>query len=237
MHEEKKVKLNKYGRKEMRGHITGPLFIALIFFFAAGRLDLYRAWIWAAATLLYYTGGLLVILKVNPALLNERGGWNRKKDSKSWDKIMLLVFAGIGLYGHIILMALDVGRFRWTELDPWYILPGIILYTGSFNLVYWSMAVNTNFETSVRIQYDRDHQVVTRGPYRIVRHPGYAGLIIGNFGSAMIIGSLFGFITAFATLLVLVIRTCLEDRTLMNELDGYREYAGKTRYRLMPYVW
>jgi protein-S-isoprenylcysteine O-methyltransferase Ste14 len=200
-------------------------------------LNICRGWIWAAATFLYYFGGLLVLLKVNPGLMNARGRWNKRKDTKAWDKILLRIFGTVGLYFHTILMALDVGRFEWSELDAWFILPGMLLYTGSFILVYWAMAVNTHFETTVRIQHDRDHRVITNGPYRIVRHPGYAGLIIANFGSAMIIGSLYGFITATATLIIIGIRTWLEDRTLAAELEGYREYRSAVRYRLFPFIW
>lgn len=234
---EVKVKLDRYGRKELIGHIAGPVFIAAVFFLVAGRMDIYRAWLWAIATFLYYVGGVMVILKVNPQLLNERGSWNRKKDTKLWDKVLLQIFGTIGLYFHTVLMALDVGRFEWSILSPWFILPGMILLTGGFNLLYWAMAENTHFETTVRIQYERNHQVISTGPYRIVRHPGYAGLIIANFGSTMILGSMYGFITAFATLIVLGIRTWLEDRTLATELDGYQAYRENVKYRLFPLIW
>jgi protein-S-isoprenylcysteine O-methyltransferase Ste14 len=232
-----KVKLNKYGRKELMGHIIGPVFITFLFFLVAGRTDMIRAWLWAIITILYYAGGMIVILKVNPLLLNERGNWNKKKDTKRWDKIMLWIFGIIGLHVHTILMALDVGRFEWSLLNSWFILPGMLFYTGGFNLVYWSMAENTHFEKTVRIQHERNHRVITTGPYRIVRHPGYAGLIMANFGSAMIVGSLYGFITAIATLLVVGIRTWLEDRDLAAELDGYQAYRKRVRYRLFPFVW
>lgn len=232
-----KVKLDKYGRKELIGHLIGPVFIAALFFLVAGRSDIYRAWLWGIATFLYYVGGMMVILKVNPQLLNERGGWKKRKDTKAWDKILLQIFGMIGLYFHTILMALDVGRFEWSLLHPWFILPGMILFTGGFNLVYWAMAENTHFETTVRIQHERDHKVISTGPYRIVRHPGYAGLIIANFGSTMILGSVYGFITALATLIVLGIRTWLEDRTLAAELDGYQAYREKVKYRLFPFIW
>jgi protein-S-isoprenylcysteine O-methyltransferase Ste14 len=236
MHKEQ-AKLNRYGRTEVIGHIVGPVITAVIFFIFAGRADLFRAWIWAGLTLAYYCGGMVVIYLVNPRLLNERGDWKKKKDTKRWDKIMLWIFGSVGLYGHTILMALDVGRFGWSDMSFWFILPGLVLYTGTFNLVYWSMAVNTHFETTVRVQHERDHKVVSRGPYQIVRHPGYAGLILSNFASTMIIGSVYGFLTALATFIILFIRTWLEDRTLMTELQGYREYAAKTRYRLIPLIW
>ena len=86
-------------------------------------------------------------------------------------------------------------------------------------------------------QWDRNHKVVNRGPYRLVRHPGYLGLIITNFGSTIIVGSRFGFITAAATLCILVIRTYREDRVLQSELSGYRDYTQKVRYRLLPFLW
>ena len=99
------------------------------------------------------------------------------------------------------------------------------------------MSVNTHFETTVRIQHDRDHRVISGGPYQIVRHPGYCGLIIVNFGSAMIIGSMYGLITATLTLAIIGIRTWLEDRTLQAELTGYRDFCKRTKYRLLPLVW
>jgi protein-S-isoprenylcysteine O-methyltransferase Ste14 len=229
--------LNQYGRKELIGHVAGPLMIAALFFLFAGRTNIYRAWIWAVVNFVYYVCGLMVILRVNPRLLNERGNWKKKKDTKKWDKVLLWIFGTIGLYFHTILMALDVGRFEWSQLSPWFILPGILLFTGGFNLTYWAMAANPHFETTVRIQHEREHRVVTAGPYRIVRHPGYAGLIITNFGSTMILGSLYGFITASATLLIVGFRTWMEDRTLAAELEGYRDYSTKVRYRLFPFVW
>jgi protein-S-isoprenylcysteine O-methyltransferase Ste14 len=236
MHKEK-IKLEKSGRSEVMGHVLAPFLLGLIFFACAGRFDLYRSWIWMGATTLYYLGGLWVLIRANPQLLNARGNWKGKKDAMAWDRPVLMVFAGIGVYGHVVLMALDVGRFGWSQLNPWFILPGLMLYTGGFNLVYWSMAVNKHFETTVRIQHDRDHKVVTWGPYQIVRHPGYLGLILSNYASAMILGSLYGILTATATLAILAYRTWREDLTLQKELEGYLEYTSTTRFRLLPFIW
>jgi protein-S-isoprenylcysteine O-methyltransferase Ste14 len=235
--EREKIQLNKYGRKELRGHFIGPIFIVVIFFAIAGTVTFPRAWIWAALTFGYYLAGMLTVYRFNPGLLNERGAWNRKKDTKSWDKILLQVWGTVGLYGHTALMALDAGRFNWSGMGGATIIPGIFIYTLGFIIVYWAMAVNPHFETTVRIQHDRAHRVVSRGPYRVIRHPGYAGLILANFGSTMIIGSAYGFITAAATLIVIGIRTYLEDRTLKDELEGYRDYCSRVKYRLIPTIW
>jgi protein-S-isoprenylcysteine O-methyltransferase Ste14 len=100
------------------------------------------------------------------------------------------------------------------------------------------MLVNPHFEKFVRIQHDRSHKVIDAGPYRIVRHPGYAFVIPGFvLCPPLVLGSWWSFIPAAAAVTVLVIRTALEDRTLRNELPGYKEYAHRVRYRLLPGVW
>jgi protein-S-isoprenylcysteine O-methyltransferase Ste14 len=233
----KEIVLDKYGKKELIGHIIGPVIISLIFFLLAGTINLYRAWIWSLLTLIYYITGMLVVLNMNPVLLNERGNWNKKKDVKKWDKVILQIFGTVGLYGHTTIMALDVGRFGWSEMETWTLIPGIILYTISFLIVYLAMSINPHFETIVRIQHERNHKVISNGPYRFIRHPGYAGLILSNFASAMIIGSAFGLISASATLIILCVRTYLEDRTLREELEGYSDYSQRVRYKLLPFIW
>jgi protein-S-isoprenylcysteine O-methyltransferase Ste14 len=99
------------------------------------------------------------------------------------------------------------------------------------------MVSNKFFSTSVRIQMERDHTVASGGPYRYVRHPGYVGYIVSGFAAPLALGSLWALIPAAITLCLLVVRTALEDRTLQDELDGYREYAARVRYRLLPGVW
>ena len=100
-----------------------------------------------------------------------------------------------------------------------------------------AMAVNNYFSLVVRIQKGRGHTVVTGGPYRTMRHPGYVGGILFQLGTPFLLGTLWALIPAGLAALLLVVRTALEDRTLLNELDGYREYAQQTRCRLLPGVW
>jgi protein-S-isoprenylcysteine O-methyltransferase Ste14 len=99
------------------------------------------------------------------------------------------------------------------------------------------MAVNEHFETTVRIQHDRDHQVCNKGPYRFVRHPGYSGFLISSLAGPLVLGSWYALIPTAVVMILFVIRTALEDRTLRLELPGYEEYAQKTKYRLVPKVW
>jgi protein-S-isoprenylcysteine O-methyltransferase Ste14 len=99
------------------------------------------------------------------------------------------------------------------------------------------MLTNEFFSRDVRIQEDRGHAVVSDGPYRLVRHPGYAGFIVATLATPLVLGSLWALIPAALATAGLVVRTALEDRTLKEELDGYREFAQQTRYRLLPGIW
>ena len=99
------------------------------------------------------------------------------------------------------------------------------------------MRSNTFFSAVVRIQKDRGHTVVSSGPYRFVRHPGYTGFSAFTLVTPLIVNSRWAFVPAAATVAVTVLRTALEDRTLQSELDGYADYVRRVRYRLVPIVW
>ncbi len=101
----------------------------------------------------------------------------------------------------------------------------------------WALVKNRFFSGVVRIQTDREHAVCDSGPYRVIRHPGYAGNVLPLFGIALALSSLWALIPAVAGLVIAVLRTALEDRTLQAELPGYREYARRMRYRLFPGIY
>lgn len=90
---------------------------------------------------------------------------------------------------------------------------------------------------TVRIQSERGHQVVSSGPYRFVRHPGYAGALWGFLAVPVWLDSAWAFLPALLLMGILVLRTALEDKTLQAELPGYKEFTQKTRYRLLPGIW
>lgn len=119
----------------------------------------------------------------------------------------------------------------------WITILGLIMIISSFSFSLWAIAVNSYFECTVRIQKDRKQKVITNGPYRIVRHPGYAAGIVSVLAAPLILGSWWGLVPSTILAVVLVIRTALEDRTLQNELEWYKEYTKTTRYRLAPLIW
>jgi protein-S-isoprenylcysteine O-methyltransferase Ste14 len=208
--------------------VVGPALLA-------GRWDLPAVW----AFIGIYVGLLLLawfaIFRKDPALLRERQ--QSGPGAKRWDRIWLAIY-GIFLLGTLIVAILDVGRFHWSDTVPvWLQISGFLGFAASLAFVGWAMAENTFFSEVVRIQYDRGHQVVTTGPYRYVRHPGYLGNIVAWPCAALAIGSWWALLPAGIIIVLYVIRTALEDRTLQEELEGYAEYTQQVRYRLAPGIW
>ena len=211
------------------------LLFAAVLFGSAGRLDLPMVW----AYLLLYAGFLLafglVMSKKDPELLKERR--RAGPGTKKWDRILLAIYGGL-FFVTWIVAGLDVGRFHWSDTVPLGLqILGLAGASAALGLVWWATWVNTFFSRTVRIQRDRGQRVVTSGPYQYVRHPGYAANILVWPGTALALGSWRAMLPVVGIILVYIVRTVLEDRTLCEELPGYTEYAEHVRYRLLPGVW
>ena len=141
------------------------------------------------------------------------------------------------MYGMFVVFGLDIGRFQWSYLGQPFFILGLVIFILSGILMTWAMVVNRHFENIVRIQTDRNHQVITSGPYSAIRHPGYLAGFLNYAAFPLIIGSAFGLLIIVPLGILLVIRTIYEDRTLQEELDGYAEYAKRVKYKLIPYIW
>jgi protein-S-isoprenylcysteine O-methyltransferase Ste14 len=218
-------------RRRMIQVIVQTVLIAAILFVSAGTIR--WTWVWV------YLGVGLVILIANALVLPrelvaERG--TAGENIKTWDKVITGIM-GIPALGMLVVTGLDE-RFEWSpELSLPVHLIGLATMVLGQALFTWAMASNKFFSTRVRIQLDRSHAVATGGPYRWVRHPGYVGYITFSVATPLIFGSLWGLVPAGILSLLMVVRTAFEDRTLQEELEGYREYAQRVRYRLLPGVW
>lgn len=216
--------------------ILGLVAYGLILFFAAGRID----WIWGWAQLLVIAAFLaahpLLLIPIRPELLAEREKGFRDEDVKGWDKWLAGLAAGMVLPLWVVA-GLDV-RFGWTGPMPIIIqLAGLLVNILGYGLFLWAMVSNAFFAEGVRIQEERGHRVAMGGPYRYVRHPGYAGAILSGLATPFLLGSLWAMIPAVLMAVLYVLRTGLEDRTLRDELPGYEEYTQQTSARLLPGVW
>jgi len=205
----------------------------VIFLISAGHVDGPRPWIFFGASFMHYSISTAVQYKLNPELLVQRLK-RRRKGSKLWDEILMRATNLTVLVAVPAVAGLDIGRFQSPSLDILFALVGFVLFAISTILLNWAMAVNPHFEPTVRIQKDRDHKVITCGPYKMVRHPGYLAGILFTLSIPLIIGSVFTLIPSGIYSLLMITRTSLEDRVLHKELEGYSEYAKRVRYRLFP---
>ena len=215
-------------------HLFGTFLFFAILFVSAGRIVYWQG-------LVYVSIGLVMVLlnytalRIDPELLKERS--KPGEGTKKWDKAILglSLLVTISMY---IIAGLDSGRYHWSPDFPWSIyLLGIILTISGQLLFLIAQKQNKFFSSTVRIQTDREHIVCDAGLYSVVRHPAYLGSIVQALGFPLLFGSLWSIIPICASIILLIIRTSLEDRTLKNELKGYPEYSVKTRFKIIPYVW
>ncbi len=216
--------------------VLGSIFLmAATFFLAAGRLDLPRAWIFFGLYLVSVLFNMLIFLKFNPEVVAARSKIIKGK-MKWWDKVYAVFYISSILLISIVC-GLDVGRFQLSNLGTEFLAAGVIMFIPGWLLVMWAMVENRFFEGAVRIQKERGHKVVSTGPYAIIRHPGYAGMILFYGCAPLILGSLYGLVPALLLAAAFVFRTHFEDKMLYEELEGYKEYTKKVKYRLIPGIW
>lgn len=214
----------------LTGWIVRTALVDGLLFLLAGRWDLPFLWAYAAvvAALL-----LAFILTVDPGLVGER--WRPGPGGADRGGRVLLGFLGLA---HVVIGPLDVGRFHWSDPIPVALqAAGLIVFAAAMAVLVWAMAVNRFFSPVVRIQAERGHHLITAGPYRVVRHPGYAAMVIGLPASALAMGSWWALLPAGVFSLLVLRRTVIEDPFLIRHLHGYPQYAGRVRYRLLPGIW
>ena len=208
--------------------------IYVLLFLVAGTVQWPQAWFLLGAQLGILIFNFVYLMPRNPEVIAERS--EIKAGTKGWDKLLASLSTLIGLVS-LVLYGLD-WRFRWSlPLPLAWNLAGLALVVLGHLLFTWAMVSNKYFATVVRIQSERNHSVATAGPYRYVRHPGYVGFNLFTMATPLALGTLWGLIPAGMVAALLVLRTALEDRTLQEELPGYREYTLQVRYRLLPGVW
>ena len=217
-------------------HVVGSIIISsAILFAAAGRLAWTWGWVYVGLSVLAAIAGAVVLLPHHRDVIVERA--TAIAGARTWDKLLAstatVLTARIGL----LVAGLDA-RLSWTAaLLPGARLAGLAGFGAGGALFLWAMASNPFFSTIVRIQKERGHRVVDTGPYRTVRHPGYLGWILSALAVPLTLGSAWALVPAALGCTLWIVRTALEDRTLLAELPGYAAYAGRVRYRLVPGIW
>jgi len=206
------------------GTISIYLLIPLILLGCGGHLGWWQAWVYGFLIMVAGIGGRIWAERQHPGMLAERVNFEKVQEAKPWDKVLAPLMVVSLFYPPVIVAGLD-HRFGWSPVFPtWLTLLGLVLIAAGFAFATWAFVENRFFSSVVRIQTDRGHLVCDTGPYRIVRHPGYAGNMLVLPGMVLALGSLWTLAPAMVALIITVVRTSLEDRTLHEELPGYREY-------------
>ncbi len=224
---------NQFTFKRFIQLIGGMAGIALILFVMSGTTDWWQAWVLLGVWTIALAAAMTILFIKYPGLAAART--RRHADTKKFDRIILALYSPLPLV-QLAVAALD-RRYVWSDLPTLWSLSGLGLLVLGLGSGLGALWVNPHFEATVRIQAERDHKVVSSGPYRLVRHPGYLGVIVTFIAAALLLGSLWALVPAGAASILFVVRTALEDRVLRQELPGYEEYARRVRFRLLPGLW
>lgn len=217
--------------------------LVYILIFPALLLFISGDWFWIEGwifsiwfTALCFTTIIYLYIK-DPELLSERYKMPGTGNQKDWDRYVVYGLL-VGFISWILIMPLDAKRFGWTDYFPlWIKVLGFALLILSFYFFFKSYKDNTFVSALVRIQSERKHQVVSTGVYGFVRHPMYLGGALLFVGVPMLLGSMYGIIVGVVLTLLLAGRIIGEEQMLETELEGYKEYKEKVKYRLIPHIW
>jgi protein-S-isoprenylcysteine O-methyltransferase Ste14 len=212
----------------------GVLVMGLALFWSAGTMAWWPAWALIALTSAWIVATAIVIIRHSPDLLAERLG--PRKGAKRWD-ITIMSMRGILQLAVLVVAGLD-HRYGWSSGIPAGAqVIALIACSLGYTLTVWATASNAFFSQIVRVQTERNHTVVTGGPYRYVRHPAYAGGVLTSIFIPILLGSWWALMLGLLDVLLIILRTALEDRALKTDLPGYAEYTRDVRQRLMPGIW
>jgi protein-S-isoprenylcysteine O-methyltransferase Ste14 len=211
------------------------LLMTAALFLPAGTLAWPAGWIWLILLHGWLLTGVWLLLKHNPGLLQERLSFSQT-GQKTWDKVFLVLLQ-LFLFAWLVLMALDAGRFHWSQMPRLFQLVGAVALVVSFLLISLTFRENAFLSPTVRVQEERGQTVISTGPYHYVRHPMYAGGLLLFLSTPLLLGSWYGLLLYLLVLPGMAVRAVMEERVLREELPGYAAYMAQVKYRLIPYVW
>ncbi len=205
----------------------------IILFLAAGTFNWWNGRIYLIIILAHHVAKIILLYIFNPALFQVRAKLFTE-DTKKYDRVFVYCFIVLSLLLYIIT-GFDAVRFQWSSFDRFLVYVGISIFAIGWIFGIWAMIVNKNFTMTISV--DKERYLCATGPYKIVRHPGYAAEIIMILVVPLILGSVWSYIPAALLVLIFIIRTYFEDKILQKDLEGYDLYSQKIKFRLFPFIW
>ena len=213
------------------------LFFPVIIFLIAGDWRWIEGWVFSILFCGLSYATLLYLYFKDPALLNERFGSPIQENQKAWDKVVLVIFF-LGFLAWIVIMPLDGKRFHWSPSFPlWLEIVGALLFVVAFAILFEALRENTFAAPVVKMQRERGQKVISTGLYALVRHPMYAGAVLLFLSAPFLLGSVYGLVVGFLLIVTIALRSLGEEAMLKEELEGYREYMNRVKWRLIPFVF
>ena len=210
--------------------VFGLLVIGAMLFLPAGTLNYWQAWVWLAALFIPMIISFVYLVKRDPALLERRTRTNETRPIQKWIIAVSVIYFLIVF----ILPGFDK-RFGWSAVPVWLVIAADLVIFAAFT--FYNLVLKTNTFASRVIEVEQGQQVITTGPYALVRHPMYLSMILFMVATPLALGSYWAFIPSLALIPLLAARAKNEEELLIKDLPGYREYMQQTRYRLLPGVW
>jgi protein-S-isoprenylcysteine O-methyltransferase Ste14 len=210
--------------------VFGIPIIGALFFWPAGTFDYWQAWVWFAVLFIPMGISLFFLVKRDPTLLERRIKTNETRPEQK----RIIAFSVIYFLIAFLLPGFDQ-RFGWSTVPVWVVLLADLFVLAGYTL--YILVLNANSYASRVIEVMQGQQVISTGPYALVRHPMYLAMILMMVASPLALGSYWAAIPSIALIFLLAARVKNEEELLLKELNGYREYTQKTRYRLIPFIW
>jgi len=206
------------------------LFLAVMFFVPAGTLNYWQAWLFLFVLFVPVIFTANYLIKHDPKLLERRMQFKEKRVKQKF----IVKFSGLLFLIGILITGLDF-RFGWSSVPFWLVIFSDLIILLSYYLVY--LVFKENSYTSRTIKVEKEQKITTTGPYAIVRHPMYVGVILMYLFMPLALGSYWALIFFIPTIPIIMVRALDEEKALLKDLKGYKEYTKKVKYRLLPGVW
>jgi protein-S-isoprenylcysteine O-methyltransferase Ste14 len=225
--------MNNLNKKASGGLIFLLLILALLTFLPAGTIQYWEAWVYlllfatATAAITFY------LMKKDPKLLEKRVKVGATEEKQSSQKV-IQVTASLSFTSIFIVSSLDY-RNAWSSMPLYAVIIGEMLVVVGFYVIFLVFKENTF--TSATIEVDAEQRVISMGPYSVVRHPMYSGAFLMLIGTPIALGSLWGLVAVLPMFIIISLRMSEEEKFLLRNLPGYKDYCKKVHFRLMPGVF
>lgn len=207
-----------------------PIVVCLLLFLPAGTFDFWQVYVYFCIVLVLALGAMAYFLKYDPELLERR---LRTREEQDTQKAVVGVMVLLVVMGYVI-PGLD-RRFGWSDVPLGLVLMADLLVAAGY--LFIAFVMKTNSYASRIIEVEEGQQVIKTGPYAVVRHPMYAGVVLMYLATPVALGSWWGLIPFVMVPFLLIPRILNEEKVLKEDLAGYPQYCDEIRWRLIPHVW